>query len=209
MNYHNYFLMDNFRGFKESVVPLTNTNFVVGENSSGKSSLLSLVKILTDIDFWFRQDFKSESVSLGHFSDIVSVNAEDKSYFRVGYLPQKFTENKESFFSIGFLATFGDKNGIPKLKTLSIQFEGHSLHIKLGAASINYRVDKNDVFEINDVETAKKTLTSMIEIHNGGKSFTTIKLPILHQNISLHHFLLTFSSIVNIPPSPSIQTISP
>lgn len=34
--------VDNFRGFSDAYVPLTDINFLVGENSSGKTSLLSL-----------------------------------------------------------------------------------------------------------------------------------------------------------------------
>jgi hypothetical protein len=32
-----YLFIDNFRGFKDTFVPITNVNFLVGENSTGKN----------------------------------------------------------------------------------------------------------------------------------------------------------------------------
>ena len=64
--------VDNFRGFKETIVPLKDVNFLVGENSTGKSSLLGLIKLINSPRFWMRSggefDCKS-SGKMGHLRD--------------------------------------------------------------------------------------------------------------------------------------------
>ena len=60
---------DNFRGFNKTFLPLKNVNFFVGENSSGKTSVLKLIKILSDHRFWFSQEFNSEEAELGYYSE--------------------------------------------------------------------------------------------------------------------------------------------
>jgi predicted ATP-dependent endonuclease of OLD family len=39
-----YVFMHNFRGFSETLLPLRQTTFLVGENSAGKSSVLGANK---------------------------------------------------------------------------------------------------------------------------------------------------------------------
>ena len=48
--------LNNFRGFKKSYLTLTDVNFLVGENSTGKTSILKLIKLLSDPRFWFTFD---------------------------------------------------------------------------------------------------------------------------------------------------------
>jgi predicted ATP-dependent endonuclease of OLD family len=68
-----YVFMHNFRGFSETLLPLRQTTFLVGENSAGKSSVLKLLYVLSRPRFWFSPDapFQDEA-ELGGFDDIVS-----------------------------------------------------------------------------------------------------------------------------------------
>ncbi len=50
--------IDNFRGFDDTYIPLKEVNFFVGENSTGKTSILSLINLLYDYSFWLRPDFR-------------------------------------------------------------------------------------------------------------------------------------------------------
>jgi hypothetical protein len=109
-----YMFLDNFRGFKDTVVPLKDVNFLVGENSTGKTSLLALLGLVNSASFWFSSnpDFDSEEIKLGNFRDIVSVGAKDKSYFRVGALLAEDNNSKSNSYS-AYLITFKEKNGMP------------------------------------------------------------------------------------------------
>src|SRR4051812_3768119 len=43
MKFHLF--IDNFRGFSDAHIPLTEVNFLVGENSTGKTSVLGLLNL--------------------------------------------------------------------------------------------------------------------------------------------------------------------
>ena len=64
--------LKNFRCFREEqaarLAPLT---LLVGENSTGKTSFLAMIRILTDMAYGFRNpDFKEEPYDLGSFDEI-------------------------------------------------------------------------------------------------------------------------------------------
>jgi len=68
----NKITLENFRCFREKqearLAPLT---FLVGENSTGKTSFLALVRALWDVAFWnVIPDFKKEPYDLGTFDEI-------------------------------------------------------------------------------------------------------------------------------------------
>jgi predicted ATP-dependent endonuclease of OLD family len=72
--------MDNFRGFRDAYIPIANVNFLVGGNSSGKTSVLSLLKLMSEERLLSDSQFFSEDVDLGTFQDIVSAHADDRTY---------------------------------------------------------------------------------------------------------------------------------
>lgn len=77
--------LDNFRGFHNSFIPLKNVNFLVGENSTGKSSLLSILKFIARPDFTFDPKFNDEEIELGYYSDIS--NPLKQKYFDIAVIP--------------------------------------------------------------------------------------------------------------------------
>jgi predicted ATP-dependent endonuclease of OLD family len=174
--FNNYILVDNFRGFSKTVIPLKKTNFFVGENSSGKSSILGLIKILSEINFWFRHEFKTEDINLGHSEDLISVNSQDRTYFRVGYLRDDETEDNKHIFQKGFLITFEDKNGSPELKNISIEVENSILHIKLSTAGLSYKIEDEATLVTKNIEEANKKLNYLVDIHDNGLGYKKVKI---------------------------------
>jgi hypothetical protein len=73
---------DNFRGFHNSFLHLKQVNFFVGENSTGKTSVMSLLALLTDRDFWYDGEFNTENVHLGYFDEIASPKSQ---FVRLGF----------------------------------------------------------------------------------------------------------------------------
>ena len=70
-----YLFVDNFRGFTKTLLPIRDVNFFVGENSTGKTSILGLIKLLDTTQFWFNQRFNTDEVRLGNYKDIVSIGS--------------------------------------------------------------------------------------------------------------------------------------
>ncbi len=115
--YHAF--MDNFRGFQDTIVPICPATFCVGENSTGKSSFLTLLYLFSQPSFWLNPSFAFTEISeLGGFKDIVSAASDNSDYFTIGLLetpsaPIEDRKSKERFaFSI---ITFGNKEGVPRV----------------------------------------------------------------------------------------------
>src|SRR5579863_6249061 len=106
--------MHNFRGFTKTLVPLRATNFLVGENSTGKTSFLQLLYALNRPEF----SFSSEIVSIAgpnafSFGDLHSAWPSDSKTFRVGFVDIK--EEKKSYILRFNIYEYADVNDTPKL----------------------------------------------------------------------------------------------
>ena len=135
--------LDNFRGFSDSYIPIKDVTFLVGENSSGKTSVLSIAKIITSPRFWFGMDFDTEEIKLGHYQDLVSIHSRDKSYFRIGYAEHvpSDTEKGKSETS-AFLMTFRERGGMPSLLKYSYVSGDLAVTVHLSTRRVRYRADK-------------------------------------------------------------------
>lgn len=122
-----YVFMDNFRGFSRTLLPLRQVTFLVGENSTGKSSFLKLLNVLSRPRFWFDPAFSfQEDTEFESFGDIVSAWAHDKTFFTVGILllqPKKKPTSVSCSFA---LCRFSDRDGVPSLSRY-VQFRGGRL----------------------------------------------------------------------------------
>lgn len=110
-----YIYMNNFRGFRDTLVPLKKTNFLVGENSTGKSSFLSLLSLVNRAAFWINPTFSMyDDRGISSFGDLVSAWSTDKSAFQIGvvHTQKKNSEKIQLSFSIH---EFSDRDDAPAL----------------------------------------------------------------------------------------------
>ena len=77
----NIIYCDNFRGFQDTLFSFTDVNFLVGENSTGKTSVMSLLAVLHSIEFWYYNTFNKDPINLGYFSDL---SADPKGKITIG-----------------------------------------------------------------------------------------------------------------------------
>lgn len=141
-----YIFVDHFRGFQETLLPIKDVNFFVGENSTGKTSLLALLKLFHSVGFWLRGEFESREtefteIDLGNYEDIVSMHAKDKKYFHVGEFIGS-EKDKDSEYD-AFLMSFSESLGMPRIerytlvtntKKIDVEFKGRKTYLKLGEA---------------------------------------------------------------------------
>src|SRR5690554_1792152 len=73
----------NYKGFKHQIISLEEINFLVGENSTGKTSLLKVINLLSSHEFWFDYEFNNNEVELGYFEEIINKQTTD-NFFRLG-----------------------------------------------------------------------------------------------------------------------------
>lgn len=127
---------DNFRGFEKTFIPLKDINFFVGENSTGKTSVLKLIKIVADPKFWFMQDFNNQETDLGYFSDIAGHSNQKKKYFEIGIMGES-TYNDKNISAIKL--KFFEKDSLPELREMSIIDEKINIQAIIEGDSIKYR----------------------------------------------------------------------
>lgn len=109
--------LENFRCFREEqtahLAPLT---LLVGENSTGKTSFMAMIRALWDIDYQGRvPDFKEEPYDLGSFDEIAhhrGGRGGRASTFNAGfvYVPRN---SRETDARHRFKVTFGKKGTVP------------------------------------------------------------------------------------------------
>jgi hypothetical protein len=111
-----YIFIDNLRGFSNTFIPIRDVNFLVGENSTGKSSILSVLKLISSHDFWLKREFNVDEFQLGHFRDIVSIDSENQDEFKIGFFEfEKKPYRMRKQIPNGFVMTFVDQSGLPGL----------------------------------------------------------------------------------------------
>jgi hypothetical protein len=131
-----YLFIDNFRGFTDSYIPIVDVNFCVGENSSGKTSFLGLLKLLSTQEFIWAQKFSHRDVNFGHFHDMVSAHSSDRSYFSFGLIDDH--PGGRSHGAMGMLYTFKEHDGLARLsqfttvagRQMFLRFEGKNIYFK-------------------------------------------------------------------------------
>ena len=106
----------NYKGFDEQVIMLKDVNFFVGENSTGKTSILKLINIINSREFWFNGQFNNSEVDLGYFDEIINRNSSD-DFFRIGV---EIPDNEKKSF-IRVLLEFKEHKSIPKISQIKYQ----------------------------------------------------------------------------------------
>jgi len=107
---------DNYRGFVRQLIPLKQVNFMVGENSTGKSSVLDLLELFGNRNFWLLQpDFILSDGNSKSFGDLVSAASKSKSRFTVA----AWDSVDENLSTHGIIVTYKSVNGIPGISRVS------------------------------------------------------------------------------------------
>jgi hypothetical protein len=111
-----FLYLDNFRGFKNTLIEIDQVSFFVGENSTGKSSALKVLKLFSQQEFWFAPNtFIKEDVDFLNFKDLVSASSADKKSFTLGYIGSKLSEPKDDLVFSIMVLEFKEKDGSPEL----------------------------------------------------------------------------------------------
>lgn len=150
-----YLYLDNFRGFANALIPLKNVNFLVGENSTGKSSVLSVLKLLTSTSFWLNNSpgFDGAEVQFGSgsFQDLVSLNSSDKSFFSIAYHDKGGVRAlPESRRIDTHLMVFTEKDGLPALTFYAYIYQGKAYFVRFGNREAKYKVSDNPFDSLED-----------------------------------------------------------
>lgn len=154
------YYIDNFRGFNDQMIDLNNITFLVGENSSGKTSLINAINILSDFRFWLQGEINPEICGYTTFDDFLSAK-NTRNYFTFGLID----DQKEKMVH---LVSFNDDNGLPHLFREIFYKENCLLVIESINDKMRYKLSKNIIFN-KWQNTAKEILD-----HTESKAFKKV-----------------------------------
>nr|HMT09209.1 ATP-binding protein [Pyrinomonadaceae bacterium] len=151
--------IDNYRGFSKQRVPIGDINFLVGENSSGKTSFLYLLSILGSYNLWYKRQFDSDLVEFNGFSEVVSLDSPDNSCFHIGVMewsPSNLREQNDVF-----LMKFANESGRAILKKFC--FLSHSHEFRVLFTKTNVKFFYSPVGEIYDDEGVRNLFEKWLD----------------------------------------------
>lgn len=132
----NEIYLDNYRGFKGQYIPLRDVNFLVGENSSGKTSILVAIKLLTSPDFWLRTNISGAGLPFSTFSEFLSKSNAGKKHFDMGV--DGLCGKYGSFCFVRFI----QRNGAPSVSELAYSFANGVVSIDFQKSNYSYIKEK-------------------------------------------------------------------
>jgi hypothetical protein len=185
-----YLYVDNFRGFQDTLIPIKKINFLIGENSTGKTSILSLLNLLSSNQFWQQYEFNTDQVELGNFKNIVSMESMNRNYFRIGFLGDELLKNNEknAYF---FLMTFTEKNDLPAISNIFFIDNRAEVEFLMGEKGIEYRY-----VSPKDIDLSPGGIKGKIknwEANTGKKKLMPLKAPFFHKKGRMFPSLQTLS----------------
>lgn len=131
--------LDNYRGFKKEMIRLRSVNFFVGENSSGKTSVLAALKLLSSPELYFKPNFLVPDLPFVSFSEFISKGSNNKKSFVLGIK----TGEKACDFKI---LRFGQKDGMPTIQRMFYGI-GNSIACLDISKNVNYYIYEDVSFD--------------------------------------------------------------
>lgn len=169
-----YIYADNFRGFVNQIIPLKQVNFMVGENSTGKSSILDLLDVFGNRNFWVLQPEFITTNGTRSFTDLVSIASNKRSRFTIA----AWEPYQDYLTAEGIIVTYKNKDGLPSIARASylrgqlvftIDCEGSSKDSNYISCKKSYIFQK-----YND---HRSQFANFLRIHNSKSGFYSYPIP--------------------------------
>lgn len=115
-------------------------NFLVGENSTGKTSILKLIDLISSGDFWFNGNFRTDNVDFSYYGDVSSSTGNSNGSTRIGILYEnEDSEGIVTDYSAILMTIAGGANKKTILKSIRCAYEGKELNVRV-QKRITYKV---------------------------------------------------------------------
>lgn len=163
------YYIDNFRGLQNQIIDLKKVNFLVGENSSGKTSIIKALAIIGNPNFWLEGTILAEDVEFSCFGDMVSGN-KSLEEFSLGIIEGNSPKETMQVFC------FRNDHGLPKLSR-EIIFINNLLMVIYLEDKIYYQIKENCTKE--DFDLIIRNLQNVNSVLNSDeKKSIPLRLPI-------------------------------
>jgi hypothetical protein len=160
-----YLYLDNFRGFEKCLIPFRQVTFLLGENSSGKSSVLSMLNLVRNFSFWGEADFDTDNQHLGGFGDLVTEGSGANTFTigtaRYSQLHGDKEKNKAPFV---LFATFDNVEGLARLANITYFIEGLAVQTFIEADTVYRRILEFGKSDVSD-ELSREVILKIADWH--------------------------------------------
>lgn len=191
--------IENFKGFDKKFFEFKDFNFFVGENSTGKTSLLSLINLVSQPSFWFSPEFNTNDIELGLFNEIVNKNITGTKFFRIGiYFGTKKDKNTETGIPDSVLLTFKEKDANPVISELKYTFGPKTIYVKIGEKETRYKIKDSIQFS----EKESEWFTEWILDNQFGDSYSVLKIGSGRNSLPL----AVIKNMIEVESAEKIQT---
>jgi hypothetical protein len=183
--------VDNFRGFSDVYVPISDVSFLVGENSSGKTSLLSILKLMSAERLLLENQFLADDVDLGTFQDIVSAHTANPNYFRIGMIRRSITSKGQ--MPMGMLVTYEQHEGLPRDVCFTCTYDTKEIALRRVGKEFHFRTRDQVVSANTDI---KRLISKWTEDHERPSGdFKRLEFPFGPE----HSLLFPLSMVAQMP----------
>lgn len=143
--------LNDYKGFSNQFIQLGDINFLVGENSTGKTSFLKIINLLSRQEFWMGLEFNNSEVELGYFNEIYNKKSSNrgKKNFQLG-IEKLIKFRGDKFQKIRILLNFDEKESVPNLFQAKVCFSDLDILISFTDKQIRYRVKDNKIESFKD-----------------------------------------------------------
>lgn len=173
-----YLYLDNFRGFSDATIPLLDVNFLVGENSTGKTSLMNVFRMLSSERVLMGQEPSDEDyLQIGHFTEMVSAHSKDKSYFRLGFIGEARHPSRKQMSGYGMLLTYKNVGGLSQIACVTSTTMNGETTILFDGDDIFYKNVEGAA--VADAKEMTKRITAWVETHKNSSpsDYEKLELP--------------------------------
>lgn len=197
-----YIYADNYRGFTNQIIPIKRVNFMVGENSTGKSSILDLLDVFGNRNFWILDPDFVTSNGTRSFFDLVSVASSKRSRFTIA--AWDFDKNGSEIY--GIIVTYKNKDGLPEI-CRATYLRGNLIFTidcdkrSNDASYINCKT--SEIFTKN--EDVRKKFDEVLRRHSSQAGFISTPIPDGFQDAPLQ---ILATSILHFDKKTKLNTVS-
>nr|WP_299038483.1 AAA family ATPase [uncultured Psychrobacter sp.] len=133
--------LNNYKGFRNQFIQLDDVNFLVGENSTGKTSLLKIINLLSRQEFWMGFEFNNSEVELGYFNEIYNKRSSEKGKktFQIG-IERSVRSSRKTTKNLKLILDFNEVQSVPNLFQVKVRLSNFDVLIRFSDKQVRYWV---------------------------------------------------------------------